>query len=125
MTLGEQIRQARENKNLSQEELASRLGVSHQAISKWENDVSVPHGINREMLSKLLELEVSAGEEPTARKQSRIMWLGTFLAILMPLFPNLAMMTEKAQNKGIHKRILRVRIPIIRIRPRRQKRFTL
>ena len=36
MTLGEQIRQARENKNLSQEELASQLGVSRQAVSKWE-----------------------------------------------------------------------------------------
>lgn len=85
MTLGEQIRQARENKNLSQEELASRLGVSHQAVSKWENDASVPHGINREMLSKLLELEVFAGEESTAGKQSRIMWLGWGIAAVFAL----------------------------------------
>lgn len=51
MTLGEQIRQAREKKNLSQEELADRLHVSRQAISKWENNNSVPQGINRELLT--------------------------------------------------------------------------
>ena len=32
MTIGKQIRQARENKNLSQEELALKLGVSRQAV---------------------------------------------------------------------------------------------
>ena len=37
MTLGEQIKNSREKKNLSQEELAFQLGVSRQAVSKWEN----------------------------------------------------------------------------------------
>ena len=53
MTLGEQIKKAREQKNLSQEDLAAHLGVSRQAVSKWENDSSLPQGINREMLSKI------------------------------------------------------------------------
>ncbi|MCM1027495.1 MAG: helix-turn-helix domain-containing protein [Roseburia sp.] len=57
MTLGEQIRQAREEKNLSQEELADRLGVSRQAVSKWENDNSVPQGVNRELLMQILGLK--------------------------------------------------------------------
>ena len=34
MSLGEQIRAAREEKGISQEELAERLGVSRQAVSK-------------------------------------------------------------------------------------------
>ena len=37
MTLGEQIKHEREKRNLSQEELAFQLGVSRQAVSKWEN----------------------------------------------------------------------------------------
>lgn len=56
MTLGEQIKEAREKKNLSQEELAEQVGVSRQAVSKWENGTAVPHGINREVLSQLLDL---------------------------------------------------------------------
>lgn len=83
MTLGEQIRQARENKNLSQEELASQLGVSRQAVSKWENDSSVPQGINREMLSKLLELEISLTEGALPGKRSIAMWLGWVLAAIL------------------------------------------
>ena len=87
MTLGEQIRRARENKNLSQEELAEQLGVSRQAVSKWENDTSVPQGINRELLSKLLELEVVTStdrtEEKPVGKSKVVMWLGWGVAIAL------------------------------------------
>lgn len=62
MTLGEQIRQAREKKNLSQEELAAQVGVSRQAVSKWENDASVPQGLNRDILKEILGLD-SLGTE--------------------------------------------------------------
>ncbi len=58
MTLGEQIRKAREEKNYSQEELASRLEISRQAISKWENGTAIPKGFNREMLKQELGLSL-------------------------------------------------------------------
>ena len=63
MTFGEQIKYAREKKNLSQEELAVQLGVSRQAVSKWENDSSMPHGMNRDMLLQILELEAFEPEK--------------------------------------------------------------
>lgn len=59
MDLGELIKEARTKKNLSQEELAHSLGVSRQAISKWETGIAEPHGINRELLNQLLELNLS------------------------------------------------------------------
>ena len=87
MTLGEQIKQARETKNLSQEDLAEQLGVSRQAVSKWENGTSVPQGINRELLSKLLELESGSAadrvEDNPAEKRSAVMWLGWGVAVLL------------------------------------------
>ena len=51
MTLGEQIKLKREEKNLSQEELAGRIGVSRQALSKWASDLSVPPGANTRLLN--------------------------------------------------------------------------
>lgn len=42
MTLGQRLYQLRKDKNLSQEELADRLGVSRQSVSKWETDASYP-----------------------------------------------------------------------------------
>ncbi len=60
---GEQIREARKKKNLSQEDLAEALGVTRQAVSKWENDSSIPQGINREILAQVLDIP---GEEESA-----------------------------------------------------------
>ncbi len=42
MDMGETIRSLRKAKGLSQEDLARRLGVSFQAVSKWENSVTMP-----------------------------------------------------------------------------------
>lgn len=39
-TLGQRISALRKEKGFTQEELAVSLGVSAQAVSKWENDVS-------------------------------------------------------------------------------------
>lgn len=41
-TLGQKIANLRKEKGLTQEELAEKLDVSSQAVSKWENDISCP-----------------------------------------------------------------------------------
>jgi DNA-binding XRE family transcriptional regulator len=42
ITFGQHLRLLREKVNLTQEELASFLHITHQSISKWENDQSLP-----------------------------------------------------------------------------------
>lgn len=42
MTLGEKIQICRKSKGVSQEEMASAIGVSRQALSKWECNTSIP-----------------------------------------------------------------------------------
>ena len=41
-TIGNRIQKFRKEKGMTQEELAEKLGVSSQAVSKWENDASCP-----------------------------------------------------------------------------------
>lgn len=74
LKLGEEIKRAREEKHLSQEDLAEQLGVSRQAVSKWENGTALPQGINREMLNRILGLKVMQETEEadgTAKIRSR------------------------------------------------------
>lgn len=85
MTLGEQIKHAREKKNLSQEELAFQLGVSRQAVSKWENGSSLPQGIHKEMLTQILNIEI---EENTITKNEKMglrELLGWIIAIILAI----------------------------------------
>ena len=42
LNLSENLKQLRKNKNLTQEDVASELGVSFQAVSRWENGLSYP-----------------------------------------------------------------------------------
>lgn len=42
LRIGENIRQLRKQRNISQEVLAQYLGVSFQAVSKWENNDNLP-----------------------------------------------------------------------------------
>ena len=41
-TFGERIAEKRKSKGYTQEQLAEMMGVSAQAVSKWENDISCP-----------------------------------------------------------------------------------
>ncbi len=41
-TIGNRINKYRKAKGMTQEDLAEKVGVSSQAVSKWENDVSCP-----------------------------------------------------------------------------------
>ena len=42
MTIGQRIAQRRKALGLSQEQLGAQLGVSRQAIYKWESDAALP-----------------------------------------------------------------------------------
>jgi len=53
MTFGEKLQLLRKQKGMSQEQLASQLNVSRQAVSKWELNSSLPDTDNIIQLSKL------------------------------------------------------------------------
>lgn len=70
--LSDNIKNIRKNKGVTQEELANRLHITRQTISKWEKGYSVP---DAEMLSKMADaLDVSVTEllrmEKTELEQS-------------------------------------------------------
>ena len=58
MNIGERIMALRKEKNISQSELAKRLNVSRQAVSKWEQGTSSPDTDRLIQLAEILGTEV-------------------------------------------------------------------
>ena len=106
MTLGQRISLYRKKLNISQEELGARLGVSRQAVSKWETDQSVPDMNNLLALAREFSVSVAelteTPEEPVPdaayvekpptppfnfphRRKSRLLWiiLGIFILLIL------------------------------------------
>ena len=60
MTLGQNIQTARKAKGISQETLAEKIGVSRQALGKWEKDTALPGVDNLQALARELGVSVDA-----------------------------------------------------------------
>ena len=58
MSVGDRIAELRKQRGLSQGQLASMMGVSRQAISKWENGQTSPDTLNLIRLAEVLENDV-------------------------------------------------------------------
>lgn len=58
MTLGQKIFELRNKQKMSQGDLAEKLNVSRQSISKWETDASVPELDKLIMLSDLFNITI-------------------------------------------------------------------
>ena len=72
MTLGQRIYQLRTKMHLSQGDLADKLEVSRQSVSKWETDASVPELDKLVRLSQLFGVTLDSlviGAEPTPQPE--------------------------------------------------------
>ena len=58
MTIGNRIVELRKKLFLSQEDMADKIGVSRQSISKWETDACAPDAYNLIALAKVLNTSV-------------------------------------------------------------------
>ena len=100
MTFGEKLQALRKARGWSQEELATQINVSRQALSKWESGASVPDTENVVALSRLFGVstdylllengETAAQAAPTAAPAAenkwpvmRIVWLFTMILAIL------------------------------------------
>ena len=57
-TFGQRLSRLRKEKGLTQEEIAKRITISPQAVSKWENDISSPDILVLSLLADILGVSV-------------------------------------------------------------------
>lgn len=94
MEFGVRLKQARQDKNLTQENVAQELNVSRQTISSWENERSYPDidslirlsDFYHLSLDQLLKEDTGMKEEIQKKEQlAKVnkMWLGSYLVNLL------------------------------------------
>lgn len=101
MTLGQRISEYRRALGISQEELGARLGVSRQAVSKWETGAAAPDMKNllalaREFGVSVAELtatpeppapdEAAPGPKPAPRPRRRGGWIALVIVLVLLVF---------------------------------------
>lgn len=58
MTFAEKLKSIRKQSGISQEKLAEKLGVSRQAVTKWETDAGIPDIENLRAISDLFNISI-------------------------------------------------------------------
>lgn len=72
-TLGKKISELRKEKGITQEELAEKLGVSPQAVSKWENEISCPDIMLLPELAKIFDVSIDELFSVIPKKETELL----------------------------------------------------
>lgn len=74
MQFGEKLIALRKQNNYSQEDLAEQIGVSRQAISRWESGSTLPDAMNLIQLSNLFHVSIDSllRDEMTGKEEKSI-----------------------------------------------------
>ena len=72
MTFAEKLKSLRKQASMSQEQLAEKLGVSRQAVTKWETDTGIPDIENIKSISSLFDISIDEllSNENASQKKS-------------------------------------------------------
>ncbi|MCL2774538.1 MAG: DUF2807 domain-containing protein [Oscillospiraceae bacterium] len=97
---GERIAVLRKNKNMTQDELAQRLGVTSQAVSKWENSLSYPDIEIIPTICSILEVSLDDIFGKVKQDVSNLSFPPVFKgANMVGTFANVACYSDKEINK--------------------------
>lgn len=108
MKLSDYLKQYRKENNLTQQDLANKLYVSKQAVSKWETERGLPDIETYKELSKLLGISIdellgldsnTKKEESKNNKSVLIIIFITILTLLLFVFAIIIIATNKNINK--------------------------
>lgn len=75
MDFSEKLKQIRNNEGISQEQLAERIGVSRQAVTKWETGKGLPDIENMTILAEIFKVtldELISGTVPKNEKSEML-----------------------------------------------------
>ena len=115
-TLGSRIAELRRKKNMTQEELAAELGVTPQAVSKWENDQTSPDSLKMIRLAEVLDTDIeylTIGRRSYGRRPPVV--LKTVETVEKVVEKPVVQVVEKVVEKPVEKTVVQyVEKPVIK-----------
>lgn len=111
MSMADRIQYLRKTNGISQEELADKVGVSRQAVSKWESEQSLPDlgkiitmsdyfGVTTDYILKGIE-PVADKEQKSSELTSKILYIASTAFVAIGLFSAFAGWYEKQTMDAI------------------------
>lgn len=89
-TFGQKFSKLRKEKGLTQEDIAEKVNISSQAVSKWENDISLPDISVLPILADILDVSI---DELLGREKTPIVEV-----------------IEEKKRKDINKMLLKIKV---------------
>lgn len=89
MSLGNKLAEARKKQNLTQEQLAERLGVTRQAVSRWESDTAYPETDKIVRMAQILDVSCDYLLQDGVDEKGR------------PVTPTVTRLLRQAQGKRV------------------------
>ena len=114
MNLSDNLKRIRKENNLSQEDLAEKLGVSRQSVSKWESGAAYPEMDKVIQLCKMFDLNIDEllnknVNEVKDNKQSKIninKYIDDFLSFVTKTINMFSDLTFKSKMKCLIEQVL-------------------
>lgn len=100
--IGKFIKQIRQDNNLTQKDLADKLGVTYQAVSKWENGKNAPDIATLKEISKEFNInidEILEGRK-TLKKKYNIILIAIILILLIGLLTTTILLIKSKNSNN-------------------------
>lgn len=110
--LGENLKELRKKRGMSQEQLALRLHVVRQTVSKWEKGLSVPDAETLMQISEIFNVPSSVLLGETVKEDARVGEVAEQLSNLNELLA-MQMQRQERTRKGIKTAVLVIFVIIV------------
>ena len=100
--IGQFIRKIRQDNNLTQKDLADKLGVTYQAVSKWENGKNIPDIATLKLISEEFNLDINEILEGQSKEKKAInkkyYYIAGIIIIVLLLLVTIFILNQKSNS---------------------------
>lgn len=104
--IGNFIKEIRKKNNLTQKELADKLGVTYQAVSKWETGLNIPDIAIIRQISKMYNVDINEILDGEKKKKKRDIFILITIVLIILFGISIFVIVKNKHSDDIHLKTL-------------------